>query len=394
MKRIIPGIGGFPLEAATKVRCVDPQVAAHAVGSFIEPRQFVLQGNPRSTYVRISHVTIGLGHLFGVSHGSALTVNSSPIGSYQIMIPLRGDLRRKMGRGTILARPGSALVYSSGDCLDTYWSEQCISLVLSVPAERLRALARQSCSGTDGDRMPHDPLMRLDTGCGRSFANTLGLIAQESVIPDSAFSRRITARMLEQTLLLSLLSTQLPGTSGSGERPPRGYLIRALNAIEQRCEDDIGIADIARDAGVSVRTLQYGFADRYGVGPITYLKHYRLRKIHDVLRSASPGSCTVGDVAARWGFITVALSPQAIASCSANSPRRRWRAAIKPRSQARSSATLRQSAIACAATLTLRQAEPYSRPGIAHRGDAAHRRLRQQNKSNSIGPLAGGGASR
>ena len=302
MKQIIPGIRGFPLGAATKVRCTDPDAAERAIGSLVEPRQFVMHGNPRSTDIRISHVAVGLGHLFGVSHGSALTVNSSPISSYQIMIPLRGDLRRKTGRGEILARPGSALIYSPGDCLDTYWSEQCVSLVLSVPAERLRALARLSCSGADGDRMPLEPLMRLDTGSGRSFANTLGLIAQESVIADSAFSRGITARMLEQTLLLSLLSAQLPARDGAAGCPPRGYLLRALNAIEQRCGDDIGIADIARDAGVSVRTLQYGFADRFGVGPVTYLKQYRLRKIHDTLCSASPASCTVGDVAARWGF--------------------------------------------------------------------------------------------
>lgn len=302
MKQIIPGIRGFPLGVATKLRCVDPQAAAHTVGSFIEPRRFVMHGNPRSTDIRISHVAIGLGHLFGVSHGSALTVNSSPISSYQVMIPLRGELRRKTCRGEILARPGSALIYSPGDCLDTYWSEQCVSLVLSVPGERLRALARQSCSGTDSDRLPLEPLMMLDTGSGRSFANTLGLIAQESVAPDSAFSRGITARMLEQTLLLSLLSAQLPASDGPAECPPPGYLLRALNAIEQRCGDDIGIADIARDAGVSVRTLQYGFADRFGVGPVTYLQRHRLRKIHDTLRSASPASCTVGDIAARWGF--------------------------------------------------------------------------------------------
>jgi AraC-like DNA-binding protein len=302
MKQIIPGISGFPLSVATKLRCADPEAAEDAVGSFIEPRQFVMHGNPRATNIRISHVAIGLGHLFGASHGTALTVNSSPIRSYQVMIPLRGELRRKTGRGEILARPGSALVYSPGDCLDTYWSEQCVSLVLSVPAERLCALARLSCNGADSDRMPLEPLMRLDTGSGRSFANTLGLIAQESVASDSAFSRGITARMLEQTLLLSLLSAQLPATAGSAERPPRGYLLRALNVIEQRCEDDIGIADIAQDAGVSVRTLQYGFADRFGVGPVSYLKQYRLRKIHDTLRSASPASCAVGDIAARWGF--------------------------------------------------------------------------------------------
>ncbi len=45
-----------------------------------------------------------------------------------------------------------------------------------------------------------------------------------------------------------------------------------------------------------------GFFDRFGVGPMTYLRQVRLRQVHDALRKASPGSCKVGDMAARWGF--------------------------------------------------------------------------------------------
>ena len=302
MRQIIPGVRGFPLGVATMVRCTDPQMAEAAVGSLVEPRQFQMHGKRHSADIRISHVTIGPAHLFGVSHGAALTIRSAPIGSYQVMVPLQGALRRHGTRRDIMAEPGSALVYSPGERLFTCWSEHCVCLVLSVPAERLRSLAQQNSPGMDTNRLSLEPLMRLHSGAGRSFANTLGMIARESVTPDSDLRRGITVRALEQALLLSLLSAQMPAGLGPTNRAPRDYLLRALNTIERRSDEDIGLADIAREAGVSVRTLQYGFVDRFGIGPIAYLKQYRLRQAYEVLRASRPGSCTIGDVAARWGF--------------------------------------------------------------------------------------------
>lgn len=302
MKQVIPSVCGFPLGNATKLRCSDPRLAERAVGTLIEPRQLhVLEGR-RRTNIRISHVPLGCGHLFGVSHGVALRATSAPIRNYQVMVPLRGELVGNASAGRVAATPGAALVYSPGDCLDTCWSEDCVSLVLSVPAERLRGLARQNWPEIDADGLRLEPLMQLCSGSGHSFANTLGLIAQETVMPDSAYNRGLTSCMLEQTLLLSLLSAQLPTAVQAPPVRHRDFMARALDAIGRRCEDEIGLTDLAAAAGVSSRTLQYGFQERFGMGPLAYLKQYRLRKVYDALHAARPGSCTIGDVAARWGF--------------------------------------------------------------------------------------------
>ena len=303
MSQVLPGVRGFPLGTATKVRCVDPSLAECTVGSLVEPRRFQLRGDRRAADIRISHVSMGLGHLFGVSHGVALVATSAPISSYQVMVPLRGRLVGNMATGEVAADPGTALVYSPRDRLDTYWSEDCTSLVLSVPAERLRALARDVYPAADASNMRLRPLMRLGDGAGRSFANALGVITQESIDPESAFRRGLTTQLLEQALLLSLIAAQGEDIEqGPAARPPPGYLAKALAVIEARCGEDIGMVDLVRASGVSMRTLQYGFLDRFGVGPMTYLRQMRLRHVHDALCEASPGSCKVGDMAARWGF--------------------------------------------------------------------------------------------
>ncbi|QDX80258.1 hypothetical protein B9N43_02650 [Denitratisoma sp. DHT3] len=308
MTHAVPGIKGFPLGAATRLRCDDPMLAERTVSNLIEPRRLVTCGGRRPADIRISHVAMDLGHLFGVAHGAAVTATSGPIGSYQVMVPLRGSLVGHTRHGEIAVAPGSALVYSPRDCLDTYWSEECISVVLSIPGERLRALARDAFPGLEAGPLPLRPRMALGTGCGRSFANALGVICQESVDPESAFSRGMTTRSIEQTLLLSLLTAQAesaaPRQLGGGANGTQchAYLARALALIDARCDEDIGIADLVRAAGVSLRTLQYGFMERFGIGPATYLKQARLRRVHDALRAADPARCNVGDVAARWGF--------------------------------------------------------------------------------------------
>ena len=302
MSQVLPGVRGFPLGTATKIRCVDPSLAEGTVGSLVEPRRFQLRGDRRTADIRISHVSMALGHLFGVSHGVALVATSAPISSYQVMVPVRGRLVGNTPDGEVVAVPGSALVYSPRDRLDTYWSEDCTSLVLSIPAERLRALLRDVHPAVDAGSMRLRPLMRLGDGAGRSFANALGVIAQESVDPESAFRRGLPSRSLEQTLLLSLIAAQGEDIEQCRTTPPPDYLAKALAMIETRCGEDIGMADLVRAAGVSMRTLQYGFLDRFGVGPMTYLRQTRLRRVHDALRKAAPGSCRVGDMAAQWGF--------------------------------------------------------------------------------------------
>lgn len=300
---IIPGIDGFPMGSATKVHGTDLVQVEETVSRLVGPRRIRTRSNRPRVDIRVSHVSIGLGHLFGVQHGEAVHATSGPISAYQIMVPLRGQLVRHAQGSEVVAAPGSALVYAPQDCLDTDWSEHCVALVLSVPAEKLKALARAACPGLEAQCLRVEPLMKLTEGSGRSFANALGSICQESVDAESAFRRGLTAKSLEETLLLSLLLAQSQDAPPHAACPNRqAYVARALDYLDAHCGDEIGMADIVRATGVSVRTLQYGFIEQFGVGPMTHLRNLRLERIHAALKAAQPGSRSVGDVAADWGF--------------------------------------------------------------------------------------------
>ena len=74
----------------------------------------------------------------------------------------------------------------------------------------------------------------------------------------------------------------------------------AQRIIHDRADDDLSLADIARECRVTPRTLQYAFRRHLDCTPNAYLRQVRLDLVHQLLNAGSV--VTVGDAAARLGF--------------------------------------------------------------------------------------------
>lgn len=61
------------------------------------------------------------------------------------------------------------------------------------------------------------------------------------------------------------------------------------------------VLDVCSALGVSRRTLQYCFAEIYGISPLAYLRLIRLNRARQALLVAREGD-TVAQIAAHWGF--------------------------------------------------------------------------------------------
>lgn len=83
-------------------------------------------------------------------------------------------------------------------------------------------------------------------------------------------------------------------------RPP--VVRRAVAYCEANPDLDIGVADVARAAHVSVRTLQLAFQRHLGTTPMAYLRRVRLDRARAALQEAGPDTATVTQIALRWGF--------------------------------------------------------------------------------------------
>lgn len=120
---------------------------------------------------------------------------------------------------------------------------------------------------------------------------------------DEMLSMRST-KYLFKTIMISVLENVPHRYSTMLERPvaaamPR-QVKRAIDFMTANLGRPLDIAEIAREAGVSIRSLQIAFQQFKDMSPLEFLRLLRLRAVRDDIISGTTG--TVSDIARRWGF--------------------------------------------------------------------------------------------
>jgi AraC-like DNA-binding protein len=112
------------------------------------------------------------------------------------------------------------------------------------------------------------------------------------------------ARLLAATVLTTFPNTAiLDPTAQDRQDATSTTLRRAIAFIEQRPDADIGVADIAAAANVSIRAVQFAFRRQLDTTPMAYLRAVRLDHAHHDLVATDPDhGDTVTGIASRWGF--------------------------------------------------------------------------------------------
>jgi AraC-like DNA-binding protein len=108
----------------------------------------------------------------------------------------------------------------------------------------------------------------------------------------------------EIALVIELLnSADVESPSGNQIAPhARSRAISAaLGFLEQHQREAPTVARVCRETGVSWRTLDRAFKERFGIGPKVYLQHLRLDGVRADLANRS-GNDRIADVANAWGF--------------------------------------------------------------------------------------------
>lgn len=77
---------------------------------------------------------------------------------------------------------------------------------------------------------------------------------------------------------------------------------RCLSALSEHPGTPPSAGDLRLIAGVSERTLEYAFRERFGIGPAAFVKMQRLGRLRADLLRADPHTDHVGDLAAHHGF--------------------------------------------------------------------------------------------
>lgn len=170
------------------------------------------------------------------------------------------------------------------------------------------AMASQTSAllGIPVDTAPRfDPCLSLRGRHGEDLLKLARLLEEASSRPDSSLGSPLVIAHLREALMAALLVGQNNNLSHLFHKPVPAVDNRAVRVAEEilsaRAAEPLSIAEVAGQAGVSLRSLERSFKAARGLSLRDFLKAQRLELAHRRLRAAAPGT-TVTQVLYASGF--------------------------------------------------------------------------------------------
>jgi AraC-like DNA-binding protein len=206
--------------------------------------------------------------------------------------------RAQVGEGKILAvsTPGTVV---------RHWQGRCDLLNLVVPRATLVHCLRHDFQIAGAEDISIEPLQMLDLANLPTTVAVIETIMADLAGGEGAFANSLVSAQAARMLSLLLLKS-VPHKHARSVGPARPaiapyYVRRAESYMREKLQSKITVEALAAAAGVSVRTLYYGFRDYRSVTPMRYLKDMRLD--HARLLLASPdGPRKVRDIIGQVGY--------------------------------------------------------------------------------------------
>lgn len=243
---------------------------------------------------------------------------------YLVQVPLSGRARVRVGDRVVASDRRYGSLPSPTLPVDMIWSADCEQLLVYLPRAELEAYAAACEPGGTPAPVVFDPLVDLHSPGMRSWRRLVQIACDEVEQATGVLSTPLAAAHFEQVIVSGLLSAQ-PNSSHLAPRaaapaPGARTVSAALQVIEARPEHPWRVAELAREVGVSPRTLQEAFQRERGSTPLEELRRTRLARARTDLLAAGPDTTTVTEVAARWGFFHLGRFAQSYRAEHGESP--------------------------------------------------------------------------
>jgi AraC-like DNA-binding protein len=251
--------------------------------------------------IQLGPLTVGQ-----LSYAGPVTFRVSELDAYHVSIPTTGRLHARHAGHEVVATPSTAVVFGPGNPVFTRHEEKSAELAVKIERKALEEELANLLGRPIEGPIDLPPAIDLSGGPGHSWIQLVRLLRDELAFDESLVFQPLIAEHLRSTVLGGLLLSvphryhrelTTPAVAG----PPRA-IRRVVDVIQGEPERAVTVADLARIAGMSVRSLQEGFRRHLGCAPMTYLQQVRLGRAHDDLRISDPMRVTVAAVAHRWGF--------------------------------------------------------------------------------------------
>lgn len=281
----------------------DPGEASSILKSAYAPNSLTMIGRAARLELRLETMRLPHADVGAVRMGGDIRLEAPASRTCCVVLrPVRGGVTISSdGRETIRVSPGVLVFLPPGPFLryeEWGFDTQLTTLRIdnSVVSAHHPLEAEQVLHESAG---PLSVDLREDGA--RALAWVMHLLAAEMRRPSGTLTGGPAATNFSGFVLGSVLS--VVGRDTVVPSPAKNRILRrALAAAEEQAHVTPSIADLAKAAAVSVRTLQEVFRTELGTTPVAYLRSVRLRRVHEELVRSDWSGTTIEAVAHRWGF--------------------------------------------------------------------------------------------
>jgi len=281
----------------------DLDEARSMVGRVMRPHHLGVVGAQQRLDARMHHQPLGEVSLNRLRYGANVEIRPGPLEDFfLVQMPLSGCARISSGPQQVDSTPDVASVVSPDDDLAMRWAEDNDQFMLRVG----RSLLERTLVGHLGCAL--DRPLRFQLGfrwreCA-AWRCLMSYLLDCSTQHAHLAEHKLIVHQMEQLAAATLLSAQphnytgaLPGRRGAVL--PR-HVRSVQDYLQAHAHEAVSAEQLARIAGVSVRSLYAGFKEFLGVSPMHYLRDLRMERAHAELVSGE--SRNIAGVALRWGF--------------------------------------------------------------------------------------------
>lgn len=260
-------------------------------------RMSVEKGGALRTDLR--QLDLGAVSLFYLHYGTGVVIDVDRVDDYLIHYALAGTGTLEVDGLKYDTPPGSLFVTSPGAHPVKRMTADCAHLIVRLDAETVRSHVRASLNMSIDETIRFTTHVDGQSAWPRAWINLVLHICQQTsslreLRNGDALRERYSGMLIE--LLIGNQPSNYTLASGGGTLGALPWYVRkALDVIDDRFRNEVTVAEIANDVGVSVRTLQVGFQRFVGATPANFLRNKRLDCLHQ--RLVDPASmATVTDL--------------------------------------------------------------------------------------------------
>jgi len=253
-----------------------------------------------------NRVTLGDVTLNYLDYGAEVKITPGELQSFfLVQMPLAGSAEIYSGKEHVHSDVNMASIPHPLEKLDMVWHNDNPQLLVYISRTTLEERLEDLIGRELHLPVKFDLGMDLTTAQARSWRTLVDTLVSD--VDCGGLTMHTGVRNQFQDLIISgLLLSQHHNYSdsiGTKIEPAAPRSVRlAMAACEENPEEPLTVTDMARVAGVSIRSLQDGFKKYVGMSPTDYLRDIRLVRVREDLLSERSVNSSISDIAFSWGF--------------------------------------------------------------------------------------------